>query len=183
MRPDRLLAGAADLGITLSEAQQAAFARYFRALADWNRRVNLTSVDDWESVQTVHFLDSLSVASALPRDVLDGGRVLDVGSGAGFPGLPLKIAYPGLRVALLESVGKKAAFLRAAVDLLALQRRRRSSTAAPRSSRTGPICGNPSTQCWPAAWRGCPSSPSSPCPSPGPAAWSSPRRRATSRRS
>ena len=120
MKPERLLAGVADLGITLAEAQQTAFVRYFHALADWNRRVNLTSVDDWEGVQTVHFLDSLSVAAALPRETLDGGRVLDVGSGAGFPGLPLKIAFPGLRVALLESVGKKAAFLRAVVDLLAL---------------------------------------------------------------
>ena len=68
MTPERLLAGAADLGITLTEAQQAAFVRYFHALADWNRRVNLTSVDDWEGVQTVHFLDSLSVAAALPRE-------------------------------------------------------------------------------------------------------------------
>ena len=120
MKPDRLLAGAAGLGITLTDAQRAAFVRYFHALADWNRRVNLTSVDDWEGVQTVHFLDSLSVAAALPREVLDGGSALDVGSGAGFPGLPLKIAFPRLRVALLESVGKKAAFLRAVVDLLAL---------------------------------------------------------------
>ena len=121
VNPDRLLAGAADLGITLTEAQQAAFARYFHALADWNRRVSLTSVDDWEGVQTVHFLDSLSVASALPSAMLEGGRILDVGSGAGFPGLPLKVAFPGMNVALLESVGKKAAFLRAVVDLLALQ--------------------------------------------------------------
>ena len=120
MKPERLLAGAVDLGITLTEDQQAAFVRYFHALADWNQRVNLTSVDDWEDVQTVHFLDSLSAASVLPREVLEGGRILDVGSGAGFPGLPLKIAFPRLRVVVIESVGKKVAFLRAVVDLLAL---------------------------------------------------------------
>ncbi len=120
VKPDLLLAGADALGIALTDAQQSAFARYHHALADWNRRVNLTSVDGWEEVQTVHFLDSLSVAAALPPEVLDGGRILDVGSGAGFPGLSLKIAFPGLRVALLESVGKKAAFLRAVVDILGL---------------------------------------------------------------
>jgi 16S rRNA (guanine527-N7)-methyltransferase len=107
-----LITGAAALGIPLDEAQQRQFARYYQELVEWNRRVNLTSVTEWEQVQAVHFLDSLTVALALPPAVIQGGRVLDVGSGGGFPGLPLKIAFPRLQVGLLESRGKKAAFLR-----------------------------------------------------------------------
>ena len=117
---ERLLAGAIALGISLSPDKVQKFTRYYHALVDWNRRVNLTSVIEWEQVQTVHFLDSLTVASALPPEVQQGGRLLDVGAGAGFPGLPLKIAFPNLRLGLLESVGKKIAFLREAVDLLEL---------------------------------------------------------------
>ena len=73
-------------------------------------------------MQERHFLDSLAVASALPATVLDGrGGLLDVGSGAGFPGLPLKIAYPRIDVTLLEATAKKTAFLRHVVDKLGLE--------------------------------------------------------------
>ena len=97
------------------------FRRYFSELVEWNRNVNLTAIVDPDEVAAKHFRDSLSVARAIPDETLAGGSLVDVGSGAGFPGLPLKIAWPGLRVTLVESVGKKTAFLRHIVDTLQLE--------------------------------------------------------------
>ena len=108
---EALIAGAARLGLRLDEAQLAQFRRYYRDLVEWNSRINLTGISGCRDVQSKHFLDSLSVLQAIPEDALDGGALADAGSGAGFPGLPLKIARPGLRVSLVESIGKKAAFL------------------------------------------------------------------------
>ena len=109
---EALIAGAASLGLCLNEAQLSQFRRYYRDLTEWNSRINLTSIAGCRDVQSKHFLDSLSVLQAVPEDALDGGALADVGSGAGFPGMPMKIASPGLRVSLVESIGKKAAFLR-----------------------------------------------------------------------
>jgi 16S rRNA (guanine527-N7)-methyltransferase len=106
-----LAAGAAELGIHLSLAQIDQFRRYYHKMSEWNSRVNLTSVTGWEEVQTRHFLDSLTVSLAVPLDMLDSGRFVDIGSGAGFPGVPLKIAFPGLRATLVDSTAKKTAFL------------------------------------------------------------------------
>ena len=95
---------------------------YYDELTVWNATVNLTAVSGCDEVQTRHFLDSLAVASALPATVLDGSeRLLDVGTGAGFPGLPLKLAYPRIDLALLEATAKKTAFLRHVVDKLGLE--------------------------------------------------------------
>ena len=107
-----LAKGAADVGIALDAAQLERFERYFHELVEWNSRVNLTSVTQWESVQTTHFLDSLTVSLAVPFAGMLSGRLLDVGSGAGFPGVPLKIAFPNVEVTLVEATGKKTAFLR-----------------------------------------------------------------------
>lgn len=117
---DKLIAGVRRLGFQLTPVQRQAFQTYYQELVIWNRRVNLTSVVDWEEVQVTHFLDSLSVSLALPQTVKAGGRLVDVGSGAGFPALPLKLIYPMMSIALLESVGKKARFLQHLVTTLGL---------------------------------------------------------------
>ena len=117
-----LIEDATRFGIILDGEQVERFRSYYDELIAWNDNVNLTAVTGWKEVQERHFLDSLAVASALPTTVLDGrGGLLDVGSGAGFPGLPLKIAYPRIDLTLLEATAKKTAFLRHVVDKLGLE--------------------------------------------------------------
>ncbi len=118
-RMDALIKGACELGVTLTSRHMAAFETCYRELVDWNRRFNLTAITDWEGVLVRHFLDSLSCLKALPQvELAAGARVVDVGTGAGFPGLPLKIVCPEMQLTLLEATGKKVAFLRHMVDLL-----------------------------------------------------------------
>ncbi len=112
--------GIADLGIKLDAGQIAQFERHHSELVDWNSRVNLTGVTEWDKVQSRHYLDSLTVVLGLPERILESGRFADVGSGAGLPGIPLKIAFPGMTGVLIESVGKKARFLEHVVDALGL---------------------------------------------------------------
>lgn len=107
------------LGLRLSDHQLAQFDAYTRILAAGNLRANLTAITDPAEVQVRHYLDSLSAVLARP-DWPDGIRVVDIGAGAGFPGLPLKIAFPGIRLTLAESVGKKTAFLKELVEGLEL---------------------------------------------------------------
>jgi 16S rRNA (guanine527-N7)-methyltransferase len=114
-----LVAGARALGVALDATQVERFVRYRALLLEWNARVNLTAVTDPAQVVTRHFLDSLACVAALPAALRAGDpSVLDVGSGAGFPGLPLAIAFPGWRVTLLEATGKKVRFLEAAIAAL-----------------------------------------------------------------
>ena len=101
---------AARLGLNLSDDQLAQFSEYDRLLADGNQRANLTSITGSEAVQVRHFLDSLTAVLGV-TDWRDGLRVVDLGSGAGFPGVPLKLVFPGIRLTLVESVAKKTAFL------------------------------------------------------------------------
>lgn len=95
----------------------ASFALYRRELLDWNTRTNLTAITDPEEVLLKHFLDSLSLLQAYDEPVV---RLLDIGTGAGFPGLPLKMLRPQWQVTLLEATGKKTLFLRHMVEVLQL---------------------------------------------------------------
>ncbi len=118
-----LVDGARQLGIELSAAQLAQLDQLGAALREANRRFNLTRITDPAEIETRHFLDSLTAALPLLDRLTAGQRLklVDVGSGGGMPGLPLKIAFPALEVTLVESVGKKAAFLRETSEQLRLQ--------------------------------------------------------------
>jgi 16S rRNA (guanine527-N7)-methyltransferase len=107
------------LGLRLSRTQLSALSLYERELVDWNMRFNLTAIRDPHEIHIKHFLDSLTCLLALR----DSGsvRLVDVGTGAGFPGIPLKIIYPKMQVTLVESVGKKAEFCRHVVNILELR--------------------------------------------------------------
>ncbi len=119
---ERLTRGARKLDITLNEGHLALFRTYHEELVAWNQRFNLTAITDYEGVQVRHFLDSLSCLLALPRpDLQAGARVIDVGAGAGFPGVPLKIICPGLSLTLLEATKKKVDFLDHLVRRLGLR--------------------------------------------------------------
>jgi 16S rRNA (guanine527-N7)-methyltransferase len=116
-----LVKGAAELGLCLTPRQVESFRVYHRELVAWNRRMNLTAIVDSEEAQLRHFVDSLTVARVLTGPVRDHGRMLDVGAGAGFPGLPLKLMFPGMHLSMLDSVGKKTSFLKHLVETLELE--------------------------------------------------------------
>ena len=112
--------GLDQLGLVLSDEQVHQFGIYQRELESWNRLFNLTRIVGHEPVQVLHFLDSLTAVLALSPETRAGGKVIDVATGAGFPGIPLKIALPGLRLTLVDSIGKKATFLEHLLDALNL---------------------------------------------------------------
>lgn len=113
-----LLEGSAALGLSLTAEQFGQFNRYQSLLLEWNQRINLTAITTPAAIQTRHFVDSL--ACALATGDLNGRRLIDVGSGAGFPGVPLKLLFPDLQLTLAESVAKKARFLESLVEALGL---------------------------------------------------------------
>lgn len=114
---DLLIEGAKAFGIDLDHEAVHAFSLYLDELVKWNQKINLTAVRTEKGIILKHFLDSLSPCPYLPAS----GRILDIGSGAGFPGLPIKIVRSSLQVTLIDSVQKKVAFQRHILRTLGLQ--------------------------------------------------------------
>ena len=114
-------AAAAAVGATLDDGQVAALARYRDLLLDWNTRVNLTAVREPAAFERLHLVDAVGLLRAVSQPDLAQSQLVDVGTGAGLPGIPLAILAPGLRLTLVEATGKKVAFLRAAIEDLGLE--------------------------------------------------------------
>ncbi len=115
---DQFVHDLSELGVSLEEKQIFQFIRYYEMLVEWNNVMNLTAITEYDDVMKKHFIDSISLIKAY--DVKSQVKVIDVGTGAGFPGLALKIAYPSLQVTLLDSLNKRIQFLDAVIDELHL---------------------------------------------------------------
>ena len=119
----KLIEGAAKLGIELNARQVKQFELYYQELIEWNKKINLTAITDYSAVQLKHFLDSLTITLALPEEEVKGPdfNIIDIGTGAGFPGVPLKILFPQPRLVLIEPTAKKTAFLTHVIRKLELK--------------------------------------------------------------
>ena len=115
----KFMEGLDNLNIFLSEKQYRQFHQFFDWLREWNEVMNLTASTDGIEVVQKHFIDSLTVVKAL--DMMEIDNVIDIGTGAGFPGIPIKIAYPHLEMTLVDSLEKRVKFLNEVIDKLELK--------------------------------------------------------------
>ena len=107
------------IGMKLDDIKIRQFDEYYRMLVEWNKVMNLTGITEYEDVWEKHYIDSLSIVKIQNMDHFE--KLIDVGTGAGFPGIPLKIAFPHLKVTLLDSLNKRIHFLNAVIDRLELK--------------------------------------------------------------
>jgi len=128
-------AGAGSLSIDVAAAQIDQFARYAGELIKWNRKINLTAITGAEALAIKHFLDSIVPAALIPP----GASLIDIGSGAGFPGIPLKIVRPDLKVTLIDAVRKKVNFQKHIIRTLALENIRAHQVRAEQFSPETPF--------------------------------------------
>lgn len=122
MTPEQFRAALARLGITLTDQQMAQFDQYYHYLIEVNQHLNLTRITAEDEVYLKHFYDSLMGAFAEPALQTADWQLCDIGAGAGFPSLPLKIAFPQLEVTIVDSLNKRIDFLRSLVDRLGLEK-------------------------------------------------------------
>lgn len=107
-----------EIELELNDTQLEQFEKYYKLLVDWNKFMNLTAITEYEEVYEKHFLDSLAVTKVIDMNEVD--TIIDIGTGAGFPGIPLKIAYPHLKVVLLDSLQKRIKYLDNVIEELGL---------------------------------------------------------------
>lgn len=107
-------------GVELNETQLSQFYTYYEMLIEWNEKINLTAITDFDEVLKKHFLDSIAIGRILNQN--DMISILDIGTGAGFPGIPIKIAFPNVEITLMDSLNKRVNFLNEVIEKLSLKK-------------------------------------------------------------
>ena len=114
--------GLNELGISISDQQKQQYIRFYEMLVEKNKVMNLTAITEFEEVIVKHFLDSLAIVKVLSKEMLASDvSIIDIGTGAGFPGIPLKIAFPDIKITLLDSLNKRINFLKEVCEELKLE--------------------------------------------------------------